>query len=290
MESVVFRTRWALLPLLLPAFGLLVFLIIPIGYVATYSLWTYSPTELMIPRATLENYSTFLTDSYSRSALLRTIQVALATTAITLVLGYSVAYRMARSGAGERGLLTLAAISSLIVSEVVLAYAWFVLLAPYSGLAGEGLRRLGLLNGPLELMYTNPAIVLGLVQANLVLMILALYPAIGAIDPMYVRVAASLGASPTYAFTRITFPLSLPGILSGSVLVFAASCSAFAIPLLLGGNQVPVLSSYIYQLNSIVLNWPLASAAAVILLLIIALSLYILLLTVSRLLRRLGLS
>ena len=246
----------------------IVFFVVPLGYMIDYSLSRYDPLRLVVHTFTLENYVKFFTDPYTLGILWRTLRLSLATTICALVLGYPLAYYLTRARGLEKTLLIVLVLWPLMISSVILAYGWFVLLAPNSGTVSVALHRLGLLSQPFVFMRTEPGIVLGLTHEGLAFMVLTLHAALEAIDPHHRQAASILGASPFETFRRVTLPLSLPGIFSGSLLVFAVSASAFIIPYMFAGQRLPVMAVYAYTLNNTLLNWPLGATTGLILLLL----------------------
>jgi ABC-type spermidine/putrescine transport system permease subunit I len=275
--------------LVAPALAVIaVFFATPLAYMVVYSFSRFDPARLVVPVFTFENYARFVTDAYLRAAVLRTVRVALLATGTTLVVGYPFAYYMTRARGVEKSVLAVIMLSPLTISEVITGYAWLVLIAPHSGLLSTALQRAGVLSGPLNLMYTETGILIGLTQATLVYMVLSLHAALEAIDTSHLRAAAILGATPAQVFWKVVFPLSLPGVFSGCILVFAISASAFVIPLLLGGPQLPVLTGIAYDLNTTELNWPLGGAAGLVLLVITTASIFLSGAYVARLRKRFG--
>ena len=267
---------------------LLTFFVLPLLYMARYSVARYDPFELVVRVFTLENYAKFVTDEYSRSILFRTLRISVLSTLFSLVMGYPLAYYMMRVRGLEKTLLVMFVLWPLMISPVILAYGWLVLIAANSGLLSTTLQSLGILSQPLRLMNTEWAIVLGLTHQGLAYMVLNLHSALEAIDASQLRAAAILGARPFQAFRKVTLPLSLPGIVSGCVLVFAISSSAFMTPFMLTGRKFPVLAVYAYDLNVTSLNWPLGAATGLVLLIIALISLLLFGNYVSRLRAKLG--
>ena len=287
------RASWtsalSVVSLLAPAVLVVItFFVMPLAYMAAYSVWRYDPFELVVRVFTLDNYAQFVKDAYLRGILFRTLRIAALTTACSLVLGYPLAYYITRARGLEKTLLVMLLLWPLMVSPVVLAYGWLVLIAPNSGVVSTALRSLRLLSGQLPLMNSEWGIVLGLTHQGLSYMVLSLHASLEAIDTGHLRVAYILGARPVQAFRKITIPLSLPGIISGCLLVFAISSSAFMIPFLFAGRKLPTLAVYAYDLNVGVLNWPLGAATGIVLLLVSLSSLFLLGSYASRLRTNLG--
>ncbi len=213
----------------------------------------------------LDNYRAFLTDAYYLKVLGRTLLIGLATTVFTLLLGYPLAYRMARTGSLRRALATVVVIFPLLVSAVVRTFGWQVLFYRQGPIAAL-LAHLGL--GDVVLQGTATGVVIALTEVLLPFMVLTLLPVMQQINPQWEEAAHDLGAGPFRTFMRVTMPLSVGGILGGSLLVFALSISSFVTPSLLGGDRVQVMATAIYQ-QSQVPNTPFASAMAIILLAVV---------------------
>jgi putative spermidine/putrescine transport system permease protein len=214
---------------------------------------------------TLHNYARFLLDPYYLEVLGVTLRISLLVTLLTLVTGYPAAAYLVRAGARERAVLMLLIVSPLLVSLVIRSFGWVIVLGP-KGLVNALLLALGLVKAPVKLMYTETAVVIGLAHVFYPFMVLAVYSALARIDPAVVRAAMNLGASPAKTFWRVTLPLSVPGIVAGSLIVFALSVSSFVTPALLGGPWVRVVAYLVWEQNLIVLDWGFAAAIAVILL------------------------
>lgn len=254
-----FVRRYALV-LFLVAF-LAIFFVAPIAQMAIFGFYKYHPLKLIIREFTLANYASLVADPYVRGILFRTVRLAAIATVVSAALGFVVASRMQQARGLEKMILALVVLSPLMISPIVLAYAWLVILAPNTGLMGFAFRAVGV--GAPRVMFTEYGVLLGLVYSYTVFMVLSLHASLENIDRSIIRAAQTLGASPVAVFLRIVLPLSLPGLVSGSLLVFAISTSSFLMPLILGGRQVPVLATYAYDLASFVLNWPAASAIAI---------------------------
>ena len=277
--------------LLLPALLILLFVFVgPLLYMGAYSLMRYHPTRLVIPKFTLENYADLISDVYVRSLLVRTLRVTVLATLFTLVVGYPLAYHMNRVQGLERSLLSLILLSPMTLSVVILGYAWLVILAPNTGLVTWVFQRIGMSGSPIRLMFSEAGIIVALVHANLVFMVLNLNAALKSIDPEQIRAAKILGASPFQAFYKVTLPLSLTGVFSGSMLVFATTSSSLMIPLMIGGRQVPVFATSVYDLNSAALNWPASAAAGFVLLVITTGSVFLYASWIARVRGRLGMT
>jgi putative spermidine/putrescine transport system permease protein len=230
-------------------------------------------TFQVIERLTLHNYRRFLLDPYYLGVLGATLRISVLTTLVALVAGYPVAAYLSRAGARERAVLMLLVVSPLLVSLVIRSYGWVIVLGP-RGLVNDVLLGLGLIGAPLRLLYTETAVVAGLAHVFFPFMVLAVFSSLQTIDPAVLRAAQNLGASPLRAFLAVTLPLSVPGIVAGSLIVFALAVSSFVTPTLLGGPWVKVVAYLAWEQNLVVLDWGFAAAISVILLAMTALIMY----------------
>lgn len=260
------RGRWA--PWLLLAAPLTVFValfLVPLAYVFALSFFGFDRVTGTLGGFTLENYAKFLRDPFYLGILWRTFKLGLLATLATLVLGYPVALFLSHASGRVRAYLMLGILAPLLISVVVRSFGWLVILGP-NGLVSSALTRLGLVDGPVRLLYTETAIVIGLTHVFLSFMVLSVAAALDRIDPALLRAAQNLGASPRQAFLRVVLPLSLPGVAAGCLIVFTLSTSAFITPALLGGPRVKVMSFLAYQQTLLLTDWPYGSAIAFILL------------------------
>ncbi|MCC7023498.1 MAG: ABC transporter permease [Thermomicrobiales bacterium] len=258
--------------LLLPAAFFLVFLVISVVFLIRFSLNGWDPGLGMYPSLTLSNYGDFISDPYFRGIFLKTLRLALVVTLVALVLGYPYAYLLSISRGVARNALLLIVIVPLLIDVLVRAYGWLILLGD-RGLLNQTLMASGLRTEPLQILYTESSVIIELLHEILPFMILPIAAVLEKIDPSLKEAGQSLGASKLQTFLRITLPMSLPGVLAGTLLCFALSASAFVAPLVLGGGKVMVMSLLIRTQLSVLLNWPFAAAESIIL---VALTLVIL--------------
>lgn len=214
---------------------------------------------------TLANYSLFFQDTFYLDILWRTIRVSLWTVLATLVLGYPVAMFMAQATGKMRGIVTMCILAPHLISVVIRNFGWVVVLGE-KGWINETLIALGIIDTPLRLLYNELGVVIGLTDSFIAYMVLALATSMYAIDPSLNKAASILGASRARAFFSVTLPLSLPGIVAGTTLVFSLSMSAFVTPALMGGTSVKVIPVLAYEQIMSTLNWPLGAALAFLLL------------------------
>jgi putative spermidine/putrescine transport system permease protein len=216
---------------------------------------------------TFQRFAGILGDSYDRGLIYRTLRVSLWTTAISLVTAYPVALLLRGLNSRAQAILVLIMVSPLLTSVVVRTLAWVALLSR-SGIVNQALTAVGL--PPIEIMYTETGVVVGLTHVFLGYMIISLLTSLRRIDENLYAAASNLGASRFRMLLEITLPLSLPGVLAGCVLVFTLSAGAYATPSLLGGSRASVLPVEIYNLAIQQLAWGDAAAAASVLFLLIA--------------------
>lgn len=256
---------WLVLPTLL-LFA--VFFALPFGVMALLSLTTDNPLVAPDAALTVRHYRRLVGDAYHFEVLATTVRLGLLTTLAALGLGYPLAHLMARmrSRLGH-ALLLMAVLAPLLTGVVVRTYAWMTLLSD-QGVINSVLTGLGLTRRPLRLMYNEFGIVVALVHIYVPFMVLTLSGVIARIDPRLEEAARNLGAGRLRAFREVTLPLSLPGILAGSLLVFALAISAYVTPILMGGFQVMTLPILVYQQVSASFNLGFASALGLVLLVV----------------------
>ena len=241
------------------------FLILPYLSLLELSFFRYSSAKLYIAQFTIDNYVTVLTDPFYWLLMLRTIGLGLLVTAITLLMGYPLALMIVRAPPKRKTLLIGIALSPLLINLVVRTYAWLVLLGD-TGVINSWLKAMGLITLPLPINGNWVSVTIGLVHITLPLMVLSLFAVLENIDRRLPEAAESLGATDARVMRRIILPLSLPGIGSGSLLVFCFTISAFVTPALLGGNRVSTVSTMIYQKFTFSANWPVGATLVFILL------------------------
>ncbi|GGG88779.1 ABC transporter permease [Paenibacillus radicis (ex Gao et al. 2016)] len=246
--------------LLLPGLVFLAaFMVIPI-------LLTVGSTFYHEGRFTVEGYLYFFKDPYFLKILWTTLRVSLVTTAICMLLGFPTAYFISQQSPRKKALLLALAIFPLLTSSVVRSFSWTIILGK-KGLLNNMLLSVGLIQEPLNILYTPTAMMIGLIHLFLPLIIITLVGVMENIDTDLVKAAESLGANRFAAFCRVVIPLSVPGLIIGGILVFVGSLTAYTTPALLGGKQ-QVISTFLYQ-NAITLNdWYLASVVATIMMVI----------------------
>ncbi|AZV43957.1 ABC transporter permease [Peribacillus asahii] len=251
-----------LTPILLFVFG---FFIVPMLYILYLSFIVTDDMGATDAVYSFQNYIQFFTDSYYLSSLWITVKISLYTVGLCLFLAYPVALTMAKSSPRVRGYIALLIASPLLVSIVVRNFGWYLLLLP-NGTINQLLIDLGLITAPLELLFSEIGVIIGLSNAYLPFMILAIATSLYNIDPSLEKASAILGASPLRNFFSVTLPLSLPGIVSGCVLVFSLSMSSYVTPALMGGANVPMMPVVAYDQINNLLRWTFGSAISYVLL------------------------
>jgi len=240
-------------------------LLAPLAILFRYSLNSFvAQTKTMVEALTIQNYITFFTDPYYTGALGTTVRVALLVTVVCLVLGFPLAYVVARTQSRYKHLLIIAIVLPLFVGNSVRAAGWMVVFGN-KGFFNASLMGLGLLGKPIEIMFTEKAVIIGIIAVNLPFMVLSLQSVIESIDRAVEEAAFSLGAPPLTMFRRVLWPLALPGILAGTILCFILAMNAYATPFLLGGPLFKMMAPVIYNEFTQKTNWPFGGAIAFIL-------------------------
>lgn len=242
--------------------------LLPIGTMALFSVLTGNPLQRANVGFTPRHYERMVDDSLYVEALLSTLKIGLVTTLAALLLGYPIAHWLARmrSRLGYSVLLT-AVIAPMLTGIVVRTFAWMTILSD-QGVINATLVGAGLISKPLPLMYNELGTTIALVHIYVPFMVLTLAGVIGRIDVRLEEAAQGLGAGALRAFAEVTLPLSLPGIVAGSLLVFALAISAYVTPYLMGGQQVLTLPMLIYQQVAASFNTAFAGALGMLLLMV----------------------
>ncbi|MXP62636.1 ABC transporter permease [Roseomonas sp. M0104] len=221
--------------------------------------------SLFVPSPGLGNYAHALEEPVYLRVMLRTLRIAFLVTLLALVLAWPLAWVMSRSRGLGLALLGAAVLLPLWTSVLVRTYAWMVLLQR-NGVINQMLARLGLIEQPVRLLYTEGAVVLAMAHVLLPFMVLPLYSALKGIPEDYPRAAQMLGASPWATFREVVWPLCLPGVTSGCLMVFLLALGFFVTPALIGGPQQMMIATLVSQQVRELLDWPFAGALVGILL------------------------
>jgi putative spermidine/putrescine transport system permease protein len=238
-------------------------LLLPLAILLRYSFNRFDPRRMMVETFSLDNYVKFFADPYYTGVLWTTLRVAALCTVVCLLMALPLAYVLARTQSRFKNVLIMLVVLPLFVGNAVRAAGWMVLFGS-RGFINVTLMQFGVINEPLEIMYTEGAVVAGIISVNLPYMVLTLQSVIEGISRNVEEAAFSLGAPPMTMFRRVLLPLSLPGILAGTILTFILGMNAYATPLLLGGPKFKMMGPLVYgqfQLN----NWPFGASAAFVL-------------------------
>ena len=252
---------WLTGPALLVFLGLV---IIPLGMTVLLSFYDWGQYKGIVPDFTLKNWIEVFTDSYFFEIFMRTFRIAFLVTLAAIVIGVPEAYILNRMSPAWRSAFLLVIIGPLLVSVVARTLGWALLLGS-TGLVNQGLIALGLIKTPLEFMFTETGVVIALIHVLIPFMILAVWASLQRLDPQIENAALSLGAGRVTIWRRVILPQIVPGILSGSIIVFALAASAFASPAIIGGRRLKVASTLAYDEFLNTLNWPLGAAVATLL-------------------------
>lgn len=221
-----------------------------------------------VPGFTLAQYSEFFRDAVNLKVVKDTILLGIQVTLGCLILGYPVAYVYANAPAKWKGILTFLILLPLLTSAVVRTFGWIVILGK-QGLVNSFLQSIGLIAEPIKLLFTHHGVAIAMTQIQLPLMILPIVASLSQVDSRLAAASTSLGGGAWRTFWKITFPLTLPGVISGCLLVFAITVSSFVTPSIIGGGQVMYMPTLIYQQAVVLLNGPFAAAVSAILLAVV---------------------
>ncbi len=272
--------------LALPWFWLTLFVLAPFLIILAISISsaTYGapPIELFIDwksghvafNVNLDNYTLLANDSLYIRGFLNSIGIAAETTILCLLVGYPMAYVMARAPSRLQPLLVMLVVLPFWTSSLIRVYAWIGILKE-NGLLNGFLIHIGLIHEPLVILNTPIAVQIGMVYSYLPFLVLPLFATLQKLDWTLLEAAADLGAKPWSAFFRVTLPLSWPGTMAGAMLVFVPASGEYLIPELLGSARLPMISTVLWTEFFANRDWPVASAIAVVLLLVLAIPLFL---------------
>lgn len=259
------RARHGLFLIAPLALVLAVFFVVPSLLLAPTTFGEMIPGRGLRPGYwTAENYTRIVTDSFYREVIWRTLGLGLAVTFACLLLGYPLAYLIVRGPVRWRVPLILLVVFPMLLNLVVRSFGWIVLLSN-KGLVNNLLIDLGIVSAPLKLIYNLVGVMIGLTHIYLPFMVLMLVAAIRNVPADVEAAASTLGSSRGHVFTSVTLPLSMPGILAGSILVFVLTISALVTPRMLGGPTYKVMATVIYDEFMQLLDWPSGGALAFVL-------------------------
>jgi putative spermidine/putrescine transport system permease protein len=258
------RAAWSFaLPALMLFTGVVV---IPLAMTVMLSFHDWGQYKGIEPVFILKNWREIASDPYYAEMFLRTFRVAVLATLITAAFGVPEAYILSRMSGPWKGFFLLVVLGPLLISVVARTLSWALLFGGNNGVANKLLMSLGLIASPVRFMFTETGVVVALAHAMMPFMVLAVWTALQRIDPQIENAAVSLGASPLTVARRIILPQIMPGVLSGAIIVFSLSASAFATPAIIGGRRLKVAATLAYDEFLNTLNWPLGAAIAILLL------------------------
>ena len=279
----IIQLRWKTVVIIIPFSWLLIFFLAPFFIVAKISLSELTisspPFSDMIQwidgtvltvRLVFDNFIYIFDDPLYAKTYVNSLKIAFISTILALLIGYPIAYAIVRSGPVAKQLLLFAIILPFWTSFLLRVYAWMGLLAD-QGTINNLLISLGLIETPIRMLYTEFAVYIGIVYTYLPFMILPLYANMEKLDGTLNEAAADLGSSPVNTFFKITLPLTMPGIIAGALLVFIPATGEYVIPDLLGGGNVQMIGRQLYNEFARNIDWPVASAVAIVLLLLLVL-------------------
>ena len=281
--SHLLQRNWRSLILFIPFFWLLLFFLAPFLIVLKISfasgMIASPPFTAMIEwvdegvmniRVVTDNYAYLWEDDLYLNTYLNSLKISSISTILCLLIGYPMAYAIVRSSHTTKHVLLMLIILPFWTSFLLRVYAWMGLLADQGTINGL-LMSLGIIDEPLRMLYTEFAVYVGIVYTYVPFMILPLYANMEKLDWTLLEAAADLGARPATTFLTVTMPMTLPGIIAGSLLVFIPATGEFVIPDLLGGGNVQMIGRILYNEFNANVDWPVASAVAIALLLLLVL-------------------
>ena len=279
--SRLVQARWQRIVVFIPYVWMLVFFLFPFFIVAKISLaesiiasppftqlleWTEE--GILTVRLVFDNFVYVLEDELYANTYINSVKIAGISTLISLLIGYPIAYGIVRSPPVTRNLLLMAVILPFWTSFLLRVYAWMGLLAD-QGTINNLLIAVGIIDEPIRMLYTDFAVYLGIVYTYLPFVVLPLYANMEKLDASLLEAAADLGARPVNAFLTVTLPLTVPGIIAGSLLMFIPATGEYVVPDLLGGGNVQMIGRVLYNEFHANTDWPIASAVAIALLVLL---------------------
>ncbi len=257
---------WLLMSPALTAVVLL--LAVPLCFILVYSFWLRTATGDEQVGFYLDNWAEVLTDEFYRDILIQTLRIAGLSTLFCILLGYVPAYFIARSTTRHKAALILLLMLPFWISYIIRTMSWINILG-VSGALNVFLLWTGLISEPLQILYNEGTVILGLVHFLLPFMILNIYVSIDGIDTNLADAARSLGATGWQTFREVTLPLSMPGLAAGCLLCFVLGAGTYITPMILGGPRNAMFANLVFEAIITQLNWPLGSALSLVLLLVL---------------------
>lgn len=265
IESREARQPWILLS---PALtSILLLLIVPLLFIIVYSFWLRTATGADQVGFYLDNWQEVLSDEFYRSILFQTLRIALITTICCALMGYPAAYYIARSG-GNKAILLLLLMLPFWISYIIRTMSWINILG-VSGALNSTLMAIGLVDEPIQMLYNEVTVILGLVHFLLPFMVLNIYVSLEDIDQNLEDAACSLGASRWQTFLEVTLPLSLPGLAAGGLLCFVLGAGTYITPVILGGPGDAMFANLVFEAIITQLDWPMGSVLSLVLVVVL---------------------
>jgi spermidine/putrescine transport system permease protein len=266
MRGVADRRPWLLLA---PVLSLLILLlVVPIAIMMVFTFYTFVSAGVEKPILTLANWQEFLTDPYYHGFLWKTVRVATITALICAVMGYPAAYFIAMSRFRHKWLLLLLLIVPFWISFTIRTFSWIHILGE-QGVINVTLIDLGLIDQPIRMLYTEGAVIMGMVHFLLPYMVLNVYVSLEGIDRNLIAAARTLGCTGWQAFTEVSLPLSLPGLMAGLLLCFVLAAGSYVTPQILGSSRDALFGNLVFDTIMSELNWPLGATLSIVLLVLL---------------------
>jgi len=266
MRGVSDRPPWLLLA---PVLSLLILLlVVPIAIMMVFTFYTFVSAGVEKPILTLANWQEFLTDPYYHGFLWKTVRVATITALICAVMGYPAAYFIAMSRFRHKWLLLLLLIVPFWISFTIRTFSWIHILGE-QGVINVALIDLGLIDRPIRMLYTEGAVIMGMVHFLLPYMVLNVYVSLEGIDRNLIAAARTLGCTGWQAFKEVSLPLSLPGLMAGLLLCFVLAAGSYVTPQILGSTRDALFGNLVFDTIMSELNWPLGATLSIVLLVLL---------------------
>jgi spermidine/putrescine transport system permease protein len=266
MRGVSDRRPWLLLAPVL--FLLILLLVVPIAIMVVFTFYTFVSAGVEKPILTLANWQEFLTDPYYHGFLWKTVRVATITALICAVMGYPAAYFIAMSRFRHKWLLLLLLIVPFWISFTIRTFSWIHILGE-QGVINVALIDLGLIDQPIRMLYTEGAVIMGMVHFLLPYMVLNVYVSLEGIDRNLIAAARTLGCTGWQAFKEVSLPLSLPGLMAGLLLCFVLAAGSYVTPQILGSTRDALFGNLVFDTIMSELNWPLGATLSIVLLVLL---------------------
>jgi spermidine/putrescine transport system permease protein len=266
MRGVSDRRPWLLLA---PVLSLLILLlVVPIAIMMVFTFYTFVSAGVEKPILTLANWQEFLTDPYYHGFLWKTVRVATITALICALMGYPAAYFIAMSRFRHKWLLLLLLIVPFWISFTIRTFSWIHILGE-QGVINVALIDLGLIDQPIRMLYTEGAVIMGMVHFLLPYMVLNVYVSLEGIDRNLIAAARTLGCTGWQAFKEVSLPLSLPGLMAGLLLCFVLAAGSYVTPQILGSTRDALFGNLVFDTIMSELNWPLGATLSIVLLVLL---------------------